>query len=139
MKRADTRFDSAGSFLSINKFNKIQNFIQLSQKSELIRRYRGEKTKFRILPGSRSENSIIEYYESLDSEMLPDYLKERMIALEPFISEVQNIDLSLVYSTLEEYGIKLPKINRNFYKALYSYKAEEIKKQKVKRSTRNNK
>ena len=67
------RFDSAGSFLSINKPNKMQNFIQSSQKSELIRRYRGERTKFRILPGSRSENLIIEYYESLDSEIINKY------------------------------------------------------------------
>ena len=133
---ASPRFDSAGSFLSINKLNKMQNFTYSSKKDELIKKYRGDRTKFRILPGSRSENSVTEFYEALDSEMLPTFLRERMTALDPFISRTQNLDLLQEFYILEEYGIKLSRVEKDFYRAVYDYKAEEIEQQKVKRYTR---
>ncbi len=118
------RYDSAGSFLSISKRNKMVEFLTARNKSELLIKYGGIRTKFRILPGSAKDDSIEEYFDSLFSEELPQLLRKRMLSLDDYISQAEKIDLDDIYYILSNYGINLPQTERYFYKKIYDIKAE---------------
>ncbi len=55
------RIDSSASFLSILKPQKISNFMDLLDKEKYIEKYKGKRTKLRVMPGSMKENSIDEF------------------------------------------------------------------------------
>ncbi len=125
------RYDSAGSFLSISKTNKMREFIESSKKEMLMTRYKGIRTKFRILPGSRKDHSIDEFFHSLESDELPIFLKERILSLDSFITDAQNLDLLSIYDILEEYNIHLCRTERDFYRKVYDYKIKEFEQKKA--------
>ena len=125
------RFDSANSFLSICTPNKMLSFTMLQQKEEQIKKYKGIRTKLRILPGSMTENSIDELFSSMDSKAMPDNLKSLFYDIDYYIERALNINFTDIYNILKEYNIHLPNSYYNYYKMVYEYKVEEFQKKRL--------
>lgn len=104
----------------------MRDFIISPSKEYFINRYKGKRTKFRILPGSLRDNSIDELYASFNSKLLPSYLKERMMLIDSYILKLQNIDLELLYYIFSNYGVRLSRLEKDFYKSVYDYKMGEL-------------
>ena len=125
------RYDSAGSFLSICTPNKMLSFIMSQQKEEQIKKYNGIRTRLRVLPGSNNENSIDEFFSSINSKIMPDDLKQQLYNLNPFIEKALNINFTDIYNILREYNISLPNNYYNYYRKVYEYKVEEFQKKRI--------
>lgn len=125
------RYDSAGSFLSICTPNKMNGFITSQSKEEFIKKYKGIRTKLRIIPGSMTENSIDEFFSSLNSEITSNDLKQQIYNLGSYIEDALNIDFNIIYNILREYNIYLSNNSYMYYRTVYEYKVEEFEKKRL--------
>ena len=98
------------------------------QKEEQIKKYNGTRTRLRVLPGSITENSIDEFFSSINSKIMPDDLKQQLYNLNPFIEKALNINFNDIYNILREYNICLP---NDYYRKVYEYKVEEFQKKRL--------
>ena len=109
------------------------------QKEEQIKKYNGIRTRLRVLPGSITENSIDEFFSSINSKTMPDDLKQQLYNLDSFIEKALNINFTDIYNILREYNISLPNNYYNYYRTVYEYKVEEFQKKRLVKNELNRK
>lgn len=126
------RYDSAGSFLNIAKHNKVNQFMGAHNKSDLLKKYNGVRTKLRVLPGDVRQNSIDEllqarYYPDVD---VPNLLREQLGTTDDFVCKIENIDWNQIFYILNEHSIHLAPIYQDFFRTVVNIKLEEYHKKK---------
>lgn len=123
------RYDSCGSFLSISKYDKISSFVKSSSKRELIERYKGTRTKLRIFPGDVRENSIDELLKAQnypnDETNIPYLIKSELVGIDQLLLSIFQIDFNEIYYQLQESGIRLTSIYKDYFRIIMDLKMQE--------------
>lgn len=130
------RYDSSGSFLTISKYDKINNFVKSSSKRELIERYKGIRTKLRIFPGDVRENSIDELLKAQtvpnDETNIPQLIKNELLGISQLLLCISQIDFSEIYYQLRESNIILNSVYQDYFKIIMDLKMQEyLEKEKI--------
>lgn len=129
------RYDSANSFLTITKYDKVAAFVQANSydRERLIQKYKGVRTKLRIISGSISQNSIEELLSAQYDELLniPTIIKSELAKVDEFISKVSEVNIDSINKMLGDYNIKLGRIYIDFYKMVMEIKLKEYETKKV--------
>lgn len=133
------RYDSCGSFLTIAKHDKINNFVKSPSKRELIERYKGVRTKLRIFPGDVRENSIDELLKAQnypnDETNIPQLIKSELLGINQLLLSISQIDFSEIYHQLQESNIILTSTYQDYFKIIMDLKMQEyLEKEKKYRS-----
>lgn len=123
------RYDSSGSFLTISKYDKINNFVKSSSKRELIERYKGIRTKLRIFPGDVRENSIDELlkveFVPNDEKNIAQLIKKELLGINKLLLGISEIDFSEIYYQLREFNIILNSVYKDYFKIIIDLKMQE--------------
>lgn len=123
------RYDSCGSFLTISKYAKINNFVNSSSKRELIEKYKGVRTKLRIFPGDIRENSIDELFKAQnfpnDETNIPQLIKNELLGIDQLLLSISQINFSEIYYKLQESNIILNSTYQDYFKIIMDLKMQE--------------
>lgn len=123
------RYDSSGSFLTLGKYDKINNFVKSPSKQELIEKYGGIRTKLRIFPGSIQENAIEELikaqYVENDETNIPQIIKRELLSVKKIILQFSQLNFEEIYYQLQDFNIFLNPTYQDYFKMIWDYKMNE--------------
>lgn len=123
------RFDSAASFLSLLKPQKINNFMALPDKKLYIEKFKGKRTKLRVMPGSMKENSIDELLKAIyEYQDIDKDFREIFYSTDSYISKIKTVDFTNIMNLLKEYYEVMPQSYYDFFRFIVEYKLEEYER-----------
>lgn len=127
------RYDSAGSFLTIDSPNKIDNFISSRDKDRLLYRYKGYRTKFSLCPKTLTENSL-DVLLKLSAQIYTydsKYLSYVLSLLNKEMAKIYLLDFKAIFNYLKDYNIFIANYYQRLMKEVYKAKIQEYERKRI--------
>lgn len=128
------RHDSANSFLNIFDTNKMDHFLHAQNKEMLIKRYKGTRTKLKIMPNSNFQSSMEELVNFLYNtpEDIPEIMQQTIPTTKKSIEKINLLQIKELFYTLEQYNILISNRQSQFFEYIWNYNLEDYQKEKKK-------